>query len=85
LFIILGEACAISVAGGAIGFLLSTFLVGGVQSSPAGMFLPPIRKLDPTVASTCILVALGIGLLSSFIPAWNASRTNIVEALRSTD
>jgi putative ABC transport system permease protein len=85
LFIILGEACAISVAGGAIGFLLSTFLVGGVQSSPAGMFLPPIRKLDPTVASACILVALGIGLLSSFIPAWNASRTNIVEALRSTD
>jgi len=83
--IILGEACAISVAGGAIGFLLSTFLTGGVQKSPAGMFLPPIRQFDPSVASVCILVALGIGLISSFIPAWGAARTNIVEALRSTD
>jgi putative ABC transport system permease protein len=85
LFIILGEACVISVAGGAIGFLLSTFLTSGVQKSPAGMFLPPIQPFDPGVASACILVALGIGLVSSFIPAWNASRTNIVEALRSTD
>jgi len=85
LFIILGEACAISIAGGVIGFLLSTVLTGGVQSSPAGMFLPPIQRFDPSVASVCILVALGIGLVSSFIPAWNASRTNIVEALRSTD
>ena len=85
LFIILGEACAISIAGGVIGFLLSTFLGGGVQKSPAGMFLPPIQRFDPSVASACILVALGIGMVSSFIPAWNASRTNIVEALRSTD
>jgi putative ABC transport system permease protein len=85
LFIILGEACAISVAGGVIGFLLSTLLTGGVKNSPAGMFLPPIQPFDPSVATVCILVALGIGLLSSFIPAWNASRTNIVEALRSTD
>jgi putative ABC transport system permease protein len=85
LFIILGEACAISIAGGVIGFLLSTVLTGGVQNSPAGMFLPPIQRFDPSVASACILMALAIGLISSFIPAWNASRTNIVEALRSTD
>ena len=85
LVIILGEACAISVAGGAIGFLLSTFLTGGVQKSPAGMFLPPIQRFDPSVAAACILVALAIGLVSSFVPAWSASRTNIVEALRSTD
>ena len=85
LSIILGEACAISVAGGAIGFLLSTVLIKGVLNSPAGIFLPPINRFDPSVASVCILAALSIGMISSFIPAWNASRTNIVEALRSTD
>jgi len=85
LSIILGEACAISIAGGAIGYLLSTFMMGGVQSSPAGMFLPPMPRFDPPVALACILVALFIGFISSFIPAWNASRANIVEALRSTD
>ena len=63
--------------------MFTILLVSG--NTMAMSVLPPIRKLDPTVASACILVALGIGLLSSFIPAWNASRTNIVEALRSTD
>ena len=38
LLIILGEACAISIAGGAIGFLLSTVLTSGVRKSPAGFF-----------------------------------------------
>jgi putative ABC transport system permease protein len=85
LAIILGEACVISIVGGVLGFLLSTFLVGGVQKSPAGFFLPPIHSFDPGVAAACVVVALGIGLLSSSIPAWNASRTSIVEALRSTD
>jgi putative ABC transport system permease protein len=85
LWIILGEACAISVAGGAIGFLLSTFLVGGVTKSPAGFFIQSIQRFDLAVGAACILVALVIGLLSSFVPAWGASRTSIVEALRSTD
>jgi putative ABC transport system permease protein len=85
LWIILGEACAISMAGGAIGFVLSTFLTGGLRSSPAGFFLPPMKPYDPSIAAACILVALAIGLLSSFVPAWGASRTPIVEALRSTD
>jgi ABC-type antimicrobial peptide transport system permease subunit len=33
----------------------------------------------------CLVVAAVIGLISAFIPAWNASRTSIVEALRSTE
>ena len=85
LFLILGEACAIAFTGGLIGFLLSTFLTKGLAQSPAGFFLPPIRPFDPSVATVCVLVAVGIGLISSFVPAWGASRTPIVEALRSTD
>lgn len=85
LTIILGEACVISIAGGAIGFLFSTVLTSGVRKSPAGFFLPPMNPFDPAVAGACVLVAFVIGLVSSFIPAWGASRTDIVEALRSTD
>ena len=44
-----------------------------------------MNPFDPTVATACILVALVIGVFSSFVPAWGASRTPIVEALRSTD
>ena len=83
---ILGEAVAISLLGGAIGFLLSTLLTGGVQHSPVGGFLPTAMNVfEPSVAMVCILTAGGIGLMSSLIPAVGASRTPIVEALRSTD
>jgi len=83
--IILGEACAISLAGGAIGFALSILLTGGVRSSPAGAFLPKVNAVEPVVAAACIGTAVAIGLISSLVPAWGAARTNIVEALRSTD
>jgi putative ABC transport system permease protein len=82
---ILGEAISISLLGGAIGFLLSTVLVGGVTHSPAGGFLPPIMPFEPSVAVTCILTACVIGFVSSLVPAMGAARTPIVEALRSTD
>jgi len=81
---ILGEAVAISLIGGAIGFLLSTVLASGVSRS-AGGFLPAIPPFQPTVATACIVTAGAIGLLSSLVPAIGASRTAIVEALRSTD
>ena len=46
---IIGEAIAISLLGGALGFLLSTVLVGGVKRSPAGLFLPPLSPFQPSV------------------------------------
>jgi putative ABC transport system permease protein len=85
LTLVLGEACAISVAGGTIGFLVSTLLTGGVSKTRAGLFLPPIKPFEPSVALACILMAGAIGLVSSLLPAMSASRASIVEALRSTD
>jgi putative ABC transport system permease protein len=82
---ILGEALALSLAGGTLGYLLSAGLTAGVARSPAGQFLPPAPPLDPAVGSVCILTACAIGLISSLIPAAGASRTPIVEALRSSD
>ncbi|HEY2015137.1 MAG TPA: FtsX-like permease family protein [Bryobacteraceae bacterium] len=83
--LILGEAVAISVAGGTIGYLLSMVLTGGVSKSPAGAFLPPVPAFQPAVAAVCILTAGIIGFMSSLLPAMSASRTSIVQALRSSD
>ncbi len=83
--IILGEACTISLAGGGIGFLLSMLLMRSASNSPFGGFIPPLGSVTPVMALACVLTAVSVGLLSSLIPAWNASRTPIVEALRSTD
>ena len=83
--LILGEACAISMAGGIIGYLISTILMRGVANSPFGGFLPPFQIFNPGVALTCVVIAGSIGVLSSLAPALGASRLPIVEALRSTD
>ncbi len=82
---ILGEAVAISLAGGTLGYLLSAALTTGVAHSPAGQFLPAAPPLDPAVGSVCIVTACAIGLISSLIPAAGAARTPIVEALKSSD
>jgi putative ABC transport system permease protein len=83
--LVLGEACSISIAGGLIGFLISTALIQAMVRSPFGGFLPPISLFDPTTAIACIAAALIIGLASSIVPAFGASRLSIIEALRSTD
>lgn len=83
--LILGEACLISLGGGAIGFLISSFLMRGISKSPFGGFLPPLPLFEPGVALTCLATAAVIGMMSSMMPAWGASRLSIVQALRSTD
>jgi putative ABC transport system permease protein len=85
LSIILGEAVSISLLGGALGLALASLLCGVVRHGPA--FSDDLKRLSihPPVAVACLMVAASIGLLSAFIPAWNASRISIVEALRSTE
>ena len=85
LSMILGEAAGISLAGGAIGYLISALLMRMVVKSPFGGFLPPLPFLEPSVGAACLLTAALIGMLSAFIPAMSASRTPIVQALRTTD
>jgi putative ABC transport system permease protein len=82
--IILGEAAAISLAGGAVGCLLAAGACGLLRSLPAFIDWNTVG-MTPSVIATCLGVAVSIGLLSSFVPAWGASRTPIVQALRATD
>lgn len=81
--IILGEAATISLIGGIIGLLLAsviTVAVGKVGST----FVSQLRGLSMgfSVSLVCLGIALLIGLVSSFIPAWNAARTNILDSLK---
>jgi ABC-type antimicrobial peptide transport system permease subunit len=60
-------------------------LTTGIGKSPYGGMLPHIPPFQISVALACICTAGVIGLLSSLVPALGASRTPIVDALRSTD
>jgi putative ABC transport system permease protein len=85
LTILLGESLAIAMAGGALGYLLGSGLCVGMRHAPVMFTQIKSLSLGPFVTMVCFSVALAIGLVSSLLPAWKASRTSIVEALRSTD
>jgi putative ABC transport system permease protein len=81
--IIVGEAICIALIGGAIGLLFASVLTVGVGKG-AGTFMPQLRNLSVTPFTALIAMGLSfvVGLVSSFIPAWNAAKTNILDSLR---
>lgn len=82
--IILGEAAVISLIGGLLGSFLAAGMCSMISHSPAANFMAGLSTLgiSPVVGALSLGVALLIGLTSSFIPAWGASRTTILDALR---
>jgi putative ABC transport system permease protein len=81
--IVLGESAVIAGIGGILGCFLAAGMCSLVANSPGGMFMPALKTLGitPGVGVLCVVVALLIGILSSFVPAWGASRTSILDAL----
>ena len=84
--IVVAESSFISLIGGIVGCVLASGMCSFVSHGPGGDFMPALRNLavTPPVAAICLSAALLIGLTSSFFPAWNASRTSILESLSYT-
>ena len=77
---IVAEAAILTTGGGIAGALLAKF---GLQGRPLA-FLPSMTIIWTTVG-TAIAIAVLLGAVSGFIPAWQASRLRIVDALRRVD
>ena len=77
-----GEAIALSVAGGALGVLGATLLIRWLTHSPVAIGIPAEMKVTLPTMLISLLVAATVGLISGCLPAYNAARTNIVEGLR---
>jgi putative ABC transport system permease protein len=80
--IILGEAAFLSLIGGIIGCLMAVGLTAMVRQAPAFILQLKTLSLEPSVAALILGIGVVIGVVSSFIPAWNASRTPILDSLR---
>ncbi len=74
------EGAIITVGGGLVGALVAKFTLDAIGFD-AGGALPPIRVHWSTVG-VGVVVALVMGIASGVVPAWNASRLRIVDALR---
>jgi putative ABC transport system permease protein len=76
------EAIALSVAGGILGVLAATLLLRLLTHSPVAIGLPAEMKVTvPTMIASLVVAAI-VGFISGCLPAYNASRKNIVEGLR---
>jgi len=79
----IAESTCLALAGGAIGLGLAEILCVMVQSSGTAYAALNLRiTAEVALASCAAAVALGVG--SSALPAWQASRMNILDALRHT-
>ncbi|HJY06038.1 MAG TPA: FtsX-like permease family protein, partial [Bryobacteraceae bacterium] len=69
--------------GGVVGVLLAGMVTGAV-GKVGETYFNQLHSLSitPGVAAICLGVALLIGVVSSFIPAFHAARTNILDSLR---
>ena len=77
-----GEAVALALAGGLIGALTASALIRAAANAPGlNFFLSGVRVTGLTML-VALLVAATVGLVSAFLPAYHASRQNIVEGLR---
>jgi putative ABC transport system permease protein len=81
--IVLAEAAIITLGGGLVGAFLAKW---GIERSAfnAGGFLPPMTVSWTTVAAG-IGIAILMGATSGLLPAWQASRLRIVDALRRVE
>jgi putative ABC transport system permease protein len=81
LMLVLCESCAIAIVGGGIGLLIAWIIIA--QGDPTNGLLPAFYFPVPSlIAGIGLVLALGLG--TGILPALQASRLRIVEALRKT-
>jgi putative ABC transport system permease protein len=76
------EAVALAVAGGLLGILGAAGLIQWLTHSSIALGIPIAMKVKAPTMALSLLVAAIVGFLSGYIPAYGASRIDIVEGLR---
>jgi putative ABC transport system permease protein len=82
LSLFVGESIALSIAGGLLGVLAALGLVQWISHAPAAIGVPMRFAVTLPTILVALVVAASVGLLSAGLPAYHASRINIVEAIR---
>jgi len=83
--VIVAESVFIALLGGVLGLALATGICALLRQAPSLVTDMSRLTISPTVFALSLLIAGLIGVVSSLVPAWSASRRPIVESLRFTD
>jgi putative ABC transport system permease protein len=76
------EAVALAVAGGVVGIVAAAGLIRWLTHSSVAIGVPTDMRVTLSGVALSLLVAATVGFLSGYVPAYGASRLNIVEGLR---
>ena len=82
LSLLVGEAVGLSVAGGALGVVVAIPVIQGLTRRFVALGVPLDMKITLPTVVLSLLVAATVGFGSGYLPAYKASRMNIVEGLR---
>ncbi|NEP62006.1 MAG: FtsX-like permease family protein, partial [Symploca sp. SIO2G7] len=79
LWMVLAESIAVALIGGAIGLGLGFVFMQGAAAA-LSQFLPGLA-LPPGAVITGLLLALALGIVTGLLPAWQAGRLKVIDAL----
>jgi len=82
LSIFVSEAVALAIAGGVLGIAVAIPVISFMTHTFIGLGIPLDMKVRVPTAVLSLTVALLLGVVSGYLPAYRASRMNIVEGLR---
>ncbi len=78
--LVLAEAAAITLTGGLLGVFGAMLIFEGTGFQAAGLL--PGFHVKLSTASVGMLIAMGLGLISGLVPAWQAARLPVAYTLR---
>jgi putative ABC transport system permease protein len=82
LSIFISESVALALAGGLLGILFAVPVIMIVTHGFIGLGIPLNMKVNAPTAAISMAIALILGVVSGYLPAYRVSRLNIVDALR---
>jgi len=76
------EAVALAMSGGMVGIAAAAGVIRWLTHSSVAIGIPTDMRVTLPAVALSLLVSATVGFLSGYIPAYGASRINIVEGLR---
>jgi len=82
LSIFVSESVTLALAGGVLGIGVAVPVIMGLTRRFIGLGIPLNMKVNAPAAGLSLLIALILGVVSGYLPAYRVSRLNIVDGLR---
>jgi len=76
------ESVALALSGGVLGVFVARFVIAWLTHRFIGLGIPLDMRVNVITATIALAVAGILGVVSGYLPAYRASRMNIVDALR---